>query len=147
MSHWKKNWTRLVSPLFRKFGRCFGLFEIEDQTQYMYIVGKYNKHLCLLQNMTEMLPKDSLFYLSLKIVQINYIFFNNIRIFIRLKSKPNSVRIRFLRWQFFLFSLDGIQTHTFDTITWQDAYVQCPQTTQPHPLYIHTVESSYLKLR
>ena len=102
MSHWKKNWTRLVSALFRKFGSCFGLFEIEDQTQYMYIVGKYNKHSCLLQNMTEMLPKDSLFYLSLKIVQINYIFFNNICIFIYVwKVNPTVLELDFWDDNFF----------------------------------------------
>ena len=37
-------------------------------------------------------------------------------IYIRLKIKPNSVRIRFLELSSFYSSLDGIWTHTIDTL-------------------------------
>ena len=39
-----------------------------------------------------------------------------IYIYIRLKIKPNSVRIRFLELSTFCSSLDGIWTHTIDTL-------------------------------
>ena len=33
--------TTHVSAIFRKFGNCFGLFDIAGKTQYAYIVVKY----------------------------------------------------------------------------------------------------------
>jgi hypothetical protein len=44
---------------------------------YMYNVGKYQIHLHLLRNRTEKLAR-LLFYLFLKLVQINYIFSDNV---------------------------------------------------------------------
>ena len=35
--------TTLVSAIFRKFGNCFGLFDIAGKTKYAYIVVKYKK--------------------------------------------------------------------------------------------------------
>jgi hypothetical protein len=46
----------------------------------MYIVAKYKINLHSLRNRLEKLDKLSLFYLFLKFVQINYIFFDNVRI-------------------------------------------------------------------
>jgi hypothetical protein len=42
-----------------------------------------------------------------------------IYILIRLKIKPNSVRIRFLSCQIFVLPIDGIWTHTIDTLQHQ----------------------------
>jgi hypothetical protein len=47
--------TTLVSAIFRKFGNCFGLFDIAGLTQYRYIVVKYKIHLYSLQNRLEKL--------------------------------------------------------------------------------------------
>ena len=41
-----------------------------------------------------------------------------IYIYLRLKMKPSSVRIRYISW-YFLFSLDDIRIHTFDTLLHQ----------------------------
>ena len=46
----------------------------------MYIVVEYKINLHSLRNRLEKLAKGSLFYLFIKLVQINYIFFDNIRI-------------------------------------------------------------------
>ena len=46
----------------------------------MHIVVKYKIHLYLLQNRHEKLAKGSLFCLLLKLVQINFIFTDNVRI-------------------------------------------------------------------
>jgi len=46
----------------------------------MYIVAKYKINLHSLRNRLEKLDKLSLFYLFLKLVQINSIFFDNVRI-------------------------------------------------------------------
>ena len=46
----------------------------------MYIVVKYKINLHSLRNRLEKLDKGSFFYLFLKLVQINYIFSDNVRI-------------------------------------------------------------------
>jgi len=46
----------------------------------MYIAVKYQINLHLLRNRPEKLTKGSLFYLFLKLVQINYILSNNVQI-------------------------------------------------------------------
>jgi hypothetical protein len=46
----------------------------------MYIVVKYQIHLYSLRNRPEKLAKGSLFCLFLKLVQINFIFTDNVRI-------------------------------------------------------------------
>jgi hypothetical protein len=71
--------TTLVSAIYRQIGSCFGLFDIAGQTQYTYIVVKYKINLHLLREMLEKLTRGSIFYLFLKLVQINYIFFDNLR--------------------------------------------------------------------
>ena len=45
-----------------------------------YIVVKYKIHLYSLRNRPEKLAKDSLFFLFLKLAQINVIFTDNVRI-------------------------------------------------------------------
>jgi len=44
----------------------------------MFIVEKYKIHLHLQRNRPEMLTKDSLIDLFIKLLQINYIFFDNV---------------------------------------------------------------------
>jgi hypothetical protein len=46
----------------------------------MYIVGKYKINLHSLQNRPEKLASASLFYLFLKLVQVNFIFYYNVHI-------------------------------------------------------------------
>jgi hypothetical protein len=53
---------------------------VVSYSQYTDIVGKYEIHLHSLRNDTEKLTKAWLFYLFLKLVQINYIFSNNVSI-------------------------------------------------------------------
>jgi hypothetical protein len=60
--------TMLVSAIFRQFGSCFGLFDIAGSTQYTYIVVKYKINLHSLQSKLE------------KLLQINYIFSDNVHI-------------------------------------------------------------------
>ena len=75
--------TMLASVIFRQFGSCFELFDIAGYTQYtynMYIVIKYQINLHSLRNRLDKLAKGSLFYLFLKLVQINFIFTDNVRI-------------------------------------------------------------------
>ena len=64
-----------ASPFFRQFGSCFRLSDIAELTQYKYIGGKTS-----LQNRQKKLAKVPLFYLFLKLIQINFIFTNNIHI-------------------------------------------------------------------
>jgi len=71
--------TTLVSAIYRQIGSCFGLFDIAAQTQYTYIVVKYKIYLHSLGEMLEKLARGSIFYLFLKLVQINYIFSDNLR--------------------------------------------------------------------
>ena len=52
----------------------------------MYIVWKYKIYLVITSKQKEKLPIGSLFFLFLKLVQINYIFPDNIHIFDRLRS-------------------------------------------------------------
>jgi hypothetical protein len=52
-------------------------------TQYTYIVVKYKIHLYSLRNRPEKLADGSLFCLFLKLVQIHFIFTDNVRICIR----------------------------------------------------------------
>ena len=70
--------TTLVSVIFRQFGRCFGLFDTAGSTKLINL-KKDNLHSLL--NRIEKLAKDSPFYLFLKLVQINMILSDNVRIF------------------------------------------------------------------
>ena len=70
----------LVSAIFRQFGSCFGLFDTVEWTHYAYIFVKYESNLHSLRNRLEKLNKGSLFYLYLKLVQINFIFDDHVRI-------------------------------------------------------------------
>ena len=53
---------------------------------------------------------------DIQILFHNFVYLQYIYIYIRLKIKPNSVRIRFLELSNFCSSLDGIWTHTIDTL-------------------------------
>ena len=63
---------------FLTIWRCFGFFFIAGQTQYMYIVFKNKINLHSLQNRLEKLANGLPFYLFLKLVQIKYIFSDNV---------------------------------------------------------------------
>jgi hypothetical protein len=60
-------------------------FDIAVKTQYTYIVVKYKIHLYSLRNRPEKFAKGSLCCLFLKLVQINFIFTDNV-----LKQKGHS---------------------------------------------------------
>ena len=79
---WKTIKTTLVSILLRQFVSCFGFLDISGDThQYMYIVWKYQIYLHSLQKRTEELAKGArLCCLFLQLVQLNYIFSDNVRI-------------------------------------------------------------------
>jgi hypothetical protein len=67
-----------VSALWVKFGSCFGLLHIAGQAQYRYIVDENKIYVQLLWNLPEKLTKCSLFYLFLKLIQINFICSDNV---------------------------------------------------------------------
>lgn len=69
----------LAPALFKQFGTYFGLFGIVRET-YPYIVSKFKIYLYSLRNSSEYLTKDSLFYLLLKLVKINFISPDNARV-------------------------------------------------------------------
>ena len=90
----------LVSALFRKFYICFGLFDITWWMQYTKI-GKYKIYLHSLRNRAEKFAKVSLFYtFFLKLVQINFIFSDNVRIlYIFMMTRQTYVWMRY-RWKY-----------------------------------------------
>jgi hypothetical protein len=59
---------------------CASPYCIAGLTQYTYIVAKYKICLYSLRNRPEKLAEGSLFCLFLKLVQINFIFTDNVRI-------------------------------------------------------------------
>lgn len=72
--------TIIVSALFGRFGSCFWTCWLCRITTIKYIVSKCKINLHSTGNRPENLTKKSLFYLLLKLVQINFILFNNARI-------------------------------------------------------------------
>jgi hypothetical protein len=89
----------LVSALFRTFYICFGLFDITWWMQYTKI-EKYKMYLHSLRNRAEKFVKVSLFYtFPLKLVQINFIFSDNVRIlYISMMTRQKYVWLRY-RWK------------------------------------------------
>ena len=89
----------LVSALFRKFYICFGLFDNTWWMQYTKI-GKYKIYLHSLRKRAEKFVKVSLFYtFPLKLVQINFIFSDNVRIlYISMMTRQKYVWLRY-RWK------------------------------------------------
>ena len=75
-----KDFTEDTIGLLNNFGSCFELFDIAEPIQYTYSIGKYVIYLHLLRNRTEKVTKGSLVYLFLNLLQINYIFSDNVRI-------------------------------------------------------------------
>jgi hypothetical protein len=74
-----EEWCLFLSFSF-KSDKFSDFFDIAGWTQYTYIVVKYKIHLYSLRNRPEKLAKGSLYCLFLKLVQINFIFTDNIRI-------------------------------------------------------------------
>ena len=70
----------LVSAISDNWVVVLDFLILQDKTQYMYILAKYKIDLHSLRNRLEKLALDLLVYLFLKIVQINLIFSDNIRI-------------------------------------------------------------------
>ena len=71
----------------------------------------------------------------------NYFILNSIYIYIRLKIKPNSVRIRFLSFQIFVLPSTGFElTPLIHCSTIRLALRPAPQTTRPHP---HLIKRSF----
>jgi hypothetical protein len=71
--HWKR-WER---RLFKQLTVVLGCFALQDKHN-IRTYGKYKMHLHSLRNRTEKLAKGSPFYLFIYLVQINYIFSNNL---------------------------------------------------------------------
>ena len=68
-------------------------------------------------------------------------------IYIRLKIKPNSVRIRFLSCQIFVLPSTGFElTPLIHCSTTRLALCQAPQTTRPHPLHIYSKQFMALRV-
>jgi hypothetical protein len=61
------------------------------RSQYKYIVIRYKINLLWLRNRPEKLAKGSLFYLFLKLVEINLIFSDNVLILYIYVNKPDLV--------------------------------------------------------
>ena len=59
--------TMLVSALFRQFGSCFGLLTLQDK----HNICTMSEDINLICTRCETGQKSSLFYLFLKLVQIN----------------------------------------------------------------------------
>ena len=79
--------TTLVSALYIDILAVVLIFlTLQDKHNtfflYMYIVRNYQINLHSLRNRTEKLNKGLFFYLFLKLVQINYIFSDNVHIYI-----------------------------------------------------------------
>jgi hypothetical protein len=74
-----EEWRLFLSFLF-KSDKFSDYFDIAGLTQNTYIVVKYKIHLYSLRNRHEKLAEGSLFCLFLKLVQINFIFTDNVRI-------------------------------------------------------------------
>jgi hypothetical protein len=81
--HWEQHqiwWVQCLFLLFIDNLAAVSGFSTFQDIHNRYIVGKYQIHLHLLGNRTEMLAKGSPFYLFLKLAQINFIFSDNVRI-------------------------------------------------------------------
>ena len=63
---------------FRQYGSCFGLFDIAGQHNIHPSSDTITIHLHLLSNRAEKFARVSLSYMFLKLVQINYIFSDNV---------------------------------------------------------------------
>ena len=55
-------------------------------------------------------------------------------LYMHLKIKLNSVRIKFLSWQLFCSTLNGIRRDTFDSYS-TNSLCPAPSTARPYPLY------------
>jgi len=74
----ENDWNNSCFYSLVKFGSYFGLFDIFRINTIFSVKNKIYLH--LLRNRLWKLAKGSLFYLFLKLVQINYIFSNNVHI-------------------------------------------------------------------
>jgi hypothetical protein len=77
---WKARNDACFCPFCLNLTSFLTFLDIAGFTQNTYIVVKYKIHLYSLWNRPEKLAKGSLFCLFLKLVQINFIFTDNVRI-------------------------------------------------------------------